>query len=131
MTDRAADRLTLLCERRIGQPVSAATRIRVKTPDGRRTRVLALAGGHVWWLELSPWRARVGRILLYRSLDGLAAHTERRLGGRHVLELSWPAAGELFVGTLRGAGGDGLIGQLTSEQFARTTSRVSEPHDEP
>jgi hypothetical protein len=124
------EHLILLCERRIGQPVDAAARLRVKTPEGRRTRVLALAGGHIWWLEAHPWRNRVGRIMLYRPLQGLAAHSERRRRGRYALELSWPAIGELFVGTLYGPGADRVTGQLAAEQFARTTACASEPRDD-
>jgi hypothetical protein len=113
------DELIARCERRIGRPVDVASRFRVKTPGGPRTHVLAVAAGCVWWLELQPWRDTVGCVLLYRPLDGLAAHSERVRPGRYQLELSWPADGELFVGTLRGAGADRFAGQLVAEQFAR------------
>ena len=111
--------LIVRCERRIGRPVDMAGYARVKTPSGARNHVLAVAAGYVWWLELHPWRGRVGRILLYRPLDGLAAHSEPRRRGRHLLELSWPANGELFAATLHGPGADRLAGQLAAEQFAR------------
>jgi hypothetical protein len=81
--------------------------------------VLAVAAGFVWWLELRPWRDTVGSILLYRPLDGLAAHSERVRRGRYQLELSWPASGELFVGKLYGASADRFAGQLVAEQFVR------------
>jgi hypothetical protein len=121
--------LIVLCERRIGRSVDAAARLRVQTPSGARTHALALAGGHVWWLELHPWRMRAGAIIAYRPLDGLAAHTERRRAGRHRVELSWPSAGELFVGTLYGPGADRLAGQLTAEQFARMHVHTRAPED--
>jgi hypothetical protein len=116
---RDPDELVVLCERRIGRPVDVASQFRVKTPAGPRTHVLAVAAGHVWWLELHPWRGTIGCILLYRPLDGLAAHSERVRPGRYQLELSWPASGELFVGRLDGTGADRLAGQLAAEQFAR------------
>jgi hypothetical protein len=88
-----------------------------------------LAAGRVWWIELHPWRTALGPILLYRSLHGLAAHTERRRGGSHQVELSWPSSGELFLGTLYGPGADRVAGQLAAEQFAR--AHVSTPaHEE-
>jgi hypothetical protein len=122
------DELIVLCERRIGRPVQAAARLRVKTPSGGRTHVLALAAGCLWWLELHPWRSRVGAILGYRPLEGLAAHTGQRRRGRHAIELSWPLTGELYVGTLRGRGAERLAGQLAADQFARTATspRASE-----
>ena len=113
------DDLIVLCERRIGRPVDVASQFRVKTPSGPRTHVLALAAGSVWWLELQPWRETIGCILLYRPLHGLAAHSERVRPGRYQLELSWPASGELFVGSLHGAGADRFAGHLAAEQFAR------------
>jgi hypothetical protein len=117
--------LIVLCERRIGKPVDIASEFRVKTPAGPRTHLLAVAAGYVWWVELQPWRSTIGCILLYRPLDGLAAHSERVRPGDYQLELSWPASGELFVGRLHGAGADRLAGQLAAEQFAR--SRASAP----
>jgi hypothetical protein len=111
--------LIVRCERRIGRAVDIAGYARVTTPSGARNHVLAVAAGYVWWLELHPLRGSVGRILLYRSLDGLAAHSEPRRRGRHLLELSWPGNGELFVATLHGPGADRLAGQLAAEQFAR------------
>lgn len=121
--------LIVRCERRIGRPVDMAGYARVKTPSGARKHVLAVAAGYVWWLELHPWRGSVGRILLYRPLDGLAAHSEPRRRGRHLLELSWPANGELFVTTLHGPGADRLAGQLAAEQFARAGAGAS-AHEE-
>jgi hypothetical protein len=123
--NRDPHELVVLCERRIGRPVDAAARLRVRTPSGARTHALALAAGYVWWIELRPWRTRLGPILLYRSLRGLAAHAEGRRSGSHRLELSWPASGELFLGTLHGPGANRLIGQLAAEQFAR--ANVSAP----
>jgi hypothetical protein len=117
--DRDPRELIVRCERRIGRTVDIASYARVKTPSGARNHVLAVAAGYVWWLELHPWRDSVGRIVHYRPLDGLAAHSEPRRRGRHLLELSWPANGELFVATLHGPGADGLAGQLAAEQFAR------------
>lgn len=117
--------LIVRCERRIGRPVDMAGYARVKTPSGARKHVLAVAAGYVWWLELHPWRGSVGRILLYRPLNGLAAHSEPHRRGRHLLELSWPANGELFVTTLHGPGADRLAGQLAAEQFARAGAGAS------
>jgi hypothetical protein len=122
--ERDPHELIVLCERRLGKPVDTAVRLRVKTPSGARTHVLALAAGYLWWIELHPWRTELGPILCYRSLQGLAAHTERRRGGRHVVELSWPSSGELFVGTLYGPGADRLAGQLAADQFARARASV-------
>lgn len=127
--DRARSRrdphgLIVLCEQRVGRPVDAASHIRVKTPSGARTYVLALAVGYLWWMELDAWRTRLGRILAYRPLDGLALHTEQQRRGRHVIELSWPLCGELFAGTLSGPGADRLVGHLAAEQFARTQVRL-------
>ena len=116
--------LIALCERRVGKPVDAAARIRVKTPSGARTYVLALAAGYLWWIELDAWQARLGRILAYRSMNGLALHTEQQRPGRHVVELSWPLCGELFGGTLSGPGADWLVGHLAAEQFARSKVRL-------
>ena len=122
---RNTDELIVLCERRIGRPVDVASEFRVKTPAGPRTHLLAVAAGYVWWVELQPWRSTIGCILLYRPLDGLAAHSERVRPGDYRLELSWPASGELFVGRLHGAGADRLAGQLAAEQFVR--ARASAP----
>jgi|GEM_PF-5469551 len=116
--------LGLLCERRIGQPVVAAATLKVQS-DRRSTKLaLAMTAAHLWWLELKTWpRPRVGRVLGWRPLEGLAAHTERRRGGRYVLELSWPLDGELYTGELEaGSDADRLVGQLTAEAFARSTS---------
>jgi hypothetical protein len=112
--------LTVLCERRLGRPVDAASRVRSKTRAGTRISVLALAAGYVWWLELHPWRTEIGAIVGYRPLAGLAPHTEPRRKGRHAVELSWPTSGELFVGTAYGSGAARLVGQLTADEFART-----------
>jgi hypothetical protein len=127
--DRARSRrdphkLIVLCEQRVGKPIDAASRIRVKTPSGARTHVLALAVGYLWWMELDAWRTRLGRILAYRSLNGLALHTEQQRQGRHLIELSWPSGGELFTGTASGAGADRLVGHLVAEQFARSQARL-------
>jgi hypothetical protein len=119
---RDSHELIVVCERRIGRPVDAAARLRFTTSSGARTHVLALAAGYMWWLESHPWRANVGAIVGYRPLDGLAPHTERRRERRHVIELSWPSRGELFVGTVYGDGADRLVGQLTADHFARTTA---------
>jgi len=127
---RDPDDLIVLCERRIGRPVNVASQFRVKTPSGPRTHVLAVAAGCVWWLELQPWRDTIGCILLYRPLDGLAAHSERVRPGRYQLELSWPASGELFVGRLHGAGADRFAGQLAAEQFARARASASAREEE-
>ena len=127
---RDPDDLIVLCERRIGRPVNVASQFRVKTPSGPRTHVLAVAAGCVWWLELQPWRDTIGCILLYRPLDGLAAHSERVRPGRYQLELSWPASGELFVGRLHGAGADRFAGQLAAEQFARASASASAREEE-
>jgi hypothetical protein len=121
--------LIVLCERRLAKPVDTAVRLRVNTPSGARTHVLALAAGYLWWIELHPWRTRLGPILLYRSLHGLAAHTERRRGGRYDVELSWPSNGELFVGTLYGPGADCVAGLLAAEQFSRARASVPAPED--
>lgn len=121
--------LIVLCERRVGRPVDAAARIRVKTPSGARVYVLALAVGDLWWIELDAWRTRLGRILAYRSLNGLALHTEQQRPGRHVVELSWPSCGELFAGTLSGPGADWLVGHLAAEQFARSQVRLQTAGD--
>jgi hypothetical protein len=104
--------------------VIAAARIRIETAEGRRrTRALAIAAGQVWWLELGSWRRRaVGRVLGWRPLEGLAAHTEARRGGGYVIELSWPAQCELYTGTLSaGEDADRLVGQLAADAFARAT----------
>lgn len=119
--DTDSRELIALCERRIGRQVDAAARLRFTSSSGVRTHVLALAAGYLWWLELRPWRTNVGAIVGYRPLNGLAPHTERRRDGRHVIELSWPSSGELFVGTVYGRGADRLVGQLTADEFARTT----------
>ncbi|MGZ4331030.1 MAG: hypothetical protein ACXVH3_26665 [Solirubrobacteraceae bacterium] len=116
--------LIALCEQRVGKRVDAAARIRVKTPSGARTYVLALAVGYLWWMELDAWRTRLGRVLAYRSLNGLALHIEQQRPGRHVVELSWPSCGELFAGTLSGPGADWLVGYLAAEQFARSQVRL-------
>ncbi len=129
LPERDPSALIVLCERRIGRQVDAAARLRVKTPSGARTHALALAASHLWWLELHPWRMRTGAIIAYRPLDGLAAHMERRRAGRHLVELSWPAVGELFVGMLYGPGADRLAGQLTAEQFARMHAHTPAPED--
>jgi hypothetical protein len=134
-TDRTRSRrdpheLIVLCERRVGRPVDAAARIRVQTPSGACTYVLALAVGYLWWIQLDAWRTRLGRILAYRPLDGLALHTEQQRRGRHVIELSWPSCGELFAGTLSGPGADWLVGHLAAEQFARSQVRLPTAGDE-
>ena len=120
------DELILLCERRIGRSVEAAARVRVKTPRGARTHALALAAGYLWWIELRTWPTRVGVILLYLPLEGLAGHTQRRRRGRHRMELSWPCSGELFLGTLHGPGTDRLAGLLAAEQFSLARACASE-----
>ena len=114
--------LTFLCERRIGQPVIAASRIRVRTPNGYETRVVALTANRIMWLGYRPWRNQVGRVIGWRPLTGLAPHTERRRLGGYSLELSWPDACELYTGTLNaGADADEFVGQLTADAFARTS----------
>jgi hypothetical protein len=122
-------KLIVQCERRIGRAVDAAGHLRVQTPSGTRDHVLAVAADYVWWLELPSWRGNVGPILLYRPLDGPAAHSETRRGARHLLELSWPASAELFIGTFHGPGADRLVGRLSAEQFARVAA-VAPAHDE-
>jgi hypothetical protein len=119
--DHDSRELIALCERRIGRRVDAAARLRFTSAAGVRTHVLALAAGYLWWLELRPWRTNVGAIVGHRPLNGLAPHTERRRDGRHVIELSWPSSGELFIGTVYGRGADRLVGHLTADEFARTT----------
>jgi hypothetical protein len=114
--------LAVLCERRIGHPVIAAARMRVETAEGKRqTRVLAIAVNQLWWLELSAWpRRSVGRVLGWRPLDGMAAHTELQRGGGYAIELSWPTQCELYTGRLLGGEqADELVGQLTADAFAR------------
>jgi hypothetical protein len=121
-------KLALLCERRIGHPVAVAARIRVETDQGRRrTRALAIAAGQLWWLELGGWpRRTVGRVLGWRPLEGLAAHTERRRNGGYVIELSWPAQCELYTGTLlAGEDAERLVGQLAADAFARAAGEPS------
>lgn len=126
---RTPEYLAVLCERRIGRPVIAAARVRVRTPDGARTHVLALTSGVLWWIELRAWRTRLGPIIAWRALDDLVIHSARRLGRGHVLELSSPTTGELLIGTVHGPGADRLLGQLASEQFARTYTNTPAPHD--
>jgi hypothetical protein len=119
---KGSTKLALLCERRIGQTVVAAARIRVETAEGRRrTRGLAIAGGQLWWLEVGGWpRRAVGRVLGWRPLEGLAAHTERRRNGGYVIELSWPEQCELYTGLLLpGEDADQLVGQLAADAFSR------------
>jgi hypothetical protein len=132
-TRRAPGYLAVLCERRIGRAVIAATRVRVRTPSGPRTHVLALTDGVLWWIEVSVWRSRLGAIIAWRALNDLVVHSAPRLGlGRgHVLELSSPSTGELLVGTVRGPGADRLLGQLAAEQFARTQANSPAPPEQP
>ncbi len=112
--------LEMLSERRIGRPVLAAARVRIRTPKGVCTHVLALTSGVLWWIELRPWRLRFGPIIAWRSLDGVVVHAEARRGSRHLLELSQPNSGELLEGTVYGPGADRLIGHLTAEEFAHS-----------
>lgn len=128
---RAPGYLAVLCEQRIGRPVIAAARIRVRTPAGPRTHVLALTDGVLWWIELHPWRSGLGAIIAWRALDDLVVHSAPQLVRGHILELSSPGTGELLVGTVRGPGADRLLGQLAAEQFARTQANSPAPPEEP
>jgi hypothetical protein len=121
---RSAEELIVLCERRIGRPVDAAARIRVRTASGTRILALAVADGWLWWLDAHPRRSRVGRIVLYQPLDGLSMYTETRRRGRHWVELSAPATGELFLGLIYGPGAERLVGQITAEQFAHAQTCI-------
>lgn len=128
---RSPGYLAALCERRIGRPVIAAARIRVRTPAGPRTHALALTDGVLWWIELSAWRSRLGAVIAWRALDDLVIHSAPRLGRGHLLELSSPGTGELLVGAVRGPGADRLLGQLAAERFARTQATPVAPPEEP
>jgi hypothetical protein len=123
----AAQALPSRCERRLGQPVLAASRIRVHTPNGKRVQAIALTQDHIFWLEHDPWRQHIGRVLAWRPLTGLAPHAaSQRLRRSQQLELSWPATCELFTGTLLArADADHFVGQLTASHFQRTPAPPS------
>jgi hypothetical protein len=122
-----AHTLASRCERRLGQPVLAASSIRVQTLNGKRVQAIALTQDHIFWLEHDPWRQQIGRVLAWRPLTGLAPHAApRRFRKNQLLELSWPATCELFIGTLlAGADADHFVGQLTASHFQRTPARAS------
>jgi hypothetical protein len=116
--------LTVLCERRIGEPVLAACRIRIRTTNGTQICAIALTETQILWLEERPGRQQLGSVLSWRPLAGLATHTERGRVGGYRLELSWPGQCELFTGTLfPGPDADGFVGHLTAAVFARAPAR--------
>jgi hypothetical protein len=114
-----ATALVVQCEQRIGRPVLAAARVRVRTPARARTVALALTGapGVLWWLQTRSWGRGLGRVIAWRPLDGTVIHTRPRHRRRYDLELSRPAAFELLEATAFGPGADAVVGQLTAEEF--------------
>ena len=112
---KTPDEVAVLCERRIGLPVDAATPI-ILAAKPPTACVLALAGDGLWVLEDESrlGRERLGRVLACWDRESLVAHVDhcRR---SEVLELSWPRQGALIRGTMRSGR---CVGQFASQLAA-------------
>jgi hypothetical protein len=117
---KSVDEVAMLCERRIGLKVDAATPATV-TAKPSAPCVLALAGDGIWVLEDESGirHAAVGRVMACWDRNGLVAHVERSRR-RERFELSWPGAGALVRGVMPpGPPATQFAGVLVADELTR------------
>jgi hypothetical protein len=118
---KSVDEVAMLCERRIGLKVDAATPATV-TAKPPAPCVLALAGDGIWVLEDESGmrHAAVGRVMACWDRNGLVAHVEHSRR-RERFELSWPKAGALVRGVMPpGPPATQFAGVLVADELGRS-----------
>jgi hypothetical protein len=118
---KSVDEVAMLCERRIGLKVDAATPATV-TAKPPAPCVLALAGDGIWVLEDESGirHAAVGRVMACWDRTGLVAHVEHSRR-RERFELSWPGAGALVRGVMPpGPPATQFAGVLVADELTRS-----------
>lgn len=118
---KSVDEVAMLCERRIGLKVDAATPATM-TAKPPAPCVLALAGDGIWVLEDESGmrHAAVGRVLACWDRNGLVAHVERSRRSER-FELSWPQAGALVRGVMPpGPPATQFAGVLVADELTRS-----------
>jgi hypothetical protein len=117
----SADEVAMLCERRIGLKVDAASPATV-TAKPPTPCVLALAGDGIWVLEDESGmrHAAVGRVMACWDRTRLVAHVEHSRR-RERFELSWPGAGALVRGVMPpGPPATQFAGVLVADELTRS-----------
>jgi len=124
----APEELAVLAERRLGEPVLAATVFTehrgprgLVRPRPPAAFVLALTDTHLTWIARRPGvlGPRVGAVIARYERSEIVVHTRRRRFST-LLEVSAPAAAALHAGRVpHTADAERLLGLLAADELAR------------